>query len=103
MLNMYDKQGNEKNILEESDIQSGSGYVKLPDGTMIQYGSGMISDSGGAMKHINLPLNFNGFGYTVLIQNVFSYNSEIMYSVAGLSISGFDVYPVKQLAQQSKL
>ena len=34
---MYDKSGNKKNILEESDIQSGSSYIKLSNGIAIVF------------------------------------------------------------------
>lgn len=94
---MYDKLGNEKNILEESDIQSGSSYIKFPDGTMIQYGTATMSNIGDEMKHINFPNNFINSSYAVSIQNFYVYNKEIVYSISSLDINGFDVHTNKAI------
>lgn len=37
MLSMYDKSGNEKNILENEDIERGTNYIKLSNGIAIVF------------------------------------------------------------------
>ena len=74
MKTIYEANGNEVNILQDSDIKGDEGYVQYPDGTMILYGVGKIENTGEASIHINFPKNFMDSGYSVSIQNIFSYN-----------------------------
>lgn len=102
MKTVYEKNGSAVNILQDSDIKGDEGYVQYPDGTMILYGVGKIENTGEASIHINFPKNFIDSGYSVSIQNIFSYNSEIIYSIAGINTNGFDLYASKAIDVNTK-
>ena len=57
MINVFDKLGNSKQLLEDDDIQSGNNYIKFPDGTMICW-FGVRLEAGIELKECYFPEPF---------------------------------------------
>lgn len=67
-----------QNLLQLEDIQSGSNFVKFPDGTAIFYGSLRIAKG---FNNITVSLPFPIYGYVINLTNLYSYKSTITWSV----------------------
>lgn len=57
MINVFDKLGNSKQLLEDDDIQSGNNYIKFPDGTMICWFDVRL-EAGTELKECSFPEPF---------------------------------------------
>lgn len=57
MKTFYEKDGNEVNVLENTDIISGDNYIKFPDGTMICWFLVYI-EAGVETKTFSFPVPF---------------------------------------------
>lgn len=57
MKTFYEKDGNEVNVLENTDIISGDNYIKFPDGTMICWFIVCI-EAGVETKTLSFPVPF---------------------------------------------
>ena len=57
MINVFDILGNQKEVLEDDDIQSGNNFIKFPDGTMICWFS-VFLEAGTELKECSFPEPF---------------------------------------------
>lgn len=57
MINVFDKLGNQKELLEDDDIQSGNNYIKFPDGTLICWFH-VYLEAGTELKECSFPEPF---------------------------------------------
>lgn len=68
MINVFDKLGNKKQLLESSDIECGDGYIKFSNGILICFGIA-YAQPGEASGYFNYPVNFITTPRTVAVHN----------------------------------
>lgn len=95
MKQLFDKNGTQVNLLQDSDIESSTNYIKLPDGTLIQMGSYIytVNASGvsGGNFDMTFPTAFINDTVFMFCNNIFSHAKDVVYS-AHASRNGATVY-----------
>lgn len=56
MQELFKRDGTKISLLQDSDIESGSSFVKFPDGTLIVYGTKLLSS--GWEQEVWIPVSF---------------------------------------------
>lgn len=90
MKTVYEKNGNVVNILQDSDIENGTNYIKFPNGTLICYGTLQVTDES-AYTTVKYPISFIS-APCVLVTNNFSFSNLIVWSVSYLKVDSFNAY-----------
>ena len=92
MQKVQTKEGTQVNLLQDSDIETGKGYIKFPDGTMIQWGTQEIntnlSNNGDLTQRISFPQSFIDETYSVFLSfqsGTSAYQLDLTFIRAGKS------------------
>lgn len=88
MINVFDKLGNSKQLLEDDDIQSENNYIKFPDGTLICYGEYAIEDD--FQTTIIFPYVFFDSNYSLMLSQKW-YDIAQTYVINNLQKGSCDI------------
>lgn len=66
MQELFKRDGTQVSLLQDVDLQSSSNYLKLPDGTLIQYGEYITENTDRATIYFNIP--FIDTKYSICIE-----------------------------------
>lgn len=77
-------------LLPES-AESGTGYCKLADGTLIQWGENIIAATNSKV-HITFPISFINAAYAMCALPLFNSTRAVSCVVAGQVATGMDIY-----------
>lgn len=95
MQELFKKDGTQVNLLQDSDIESSTNYIKFPDGTLIQMGSYIytVSESAVSGGNFNMmfPTAFINDTVFMFCNNIFSNARDVVYS-AHPSRDGATIY-----------
>ena len=79
------------NAISDLGFESSSNYLKLPDGTLIQWGEATIP-SGSAKTTVTFPLAFANVNYAFFPTGIYTYTRDISFVYAAQTATTIDIW-----------
>ena len=77
--------------MEKVTNNSGSGYCKMPDGTLIQWGKDNIAEND-ANKTVLFPVSFSDTNYSLTVSGGFAYIPTVFFVYSAQTINSVIIW-----------